>query len=300
MPKNFHLLVNQIREDYEECLKKNILIQKKDKNDFEKRIKLLRNEKTTIVILKNKNSILFSFENESNFSSISNSNLLNISILNSLNNSFLYDSYSNLSKSTCEDSKLYQNDSNLILTERIENKFNSARVDYCLKQKIYDIPLTYELMNFNHPPKYKINENYYSFVYPNKPITYVITISGFLFNDKVKENSIDNKTSDSIYNSILGLYFCGKNIELKIDNKSIFKKCSPNEFICKKCMEINKNIYNLKKHYFINILGRVSKINKGSYHCFGHFMVNNQIKECITKFCCNGCYQLNLYSNYFQ
>ena len=300
MPRKFCIKVNQIREEYEECLKNNIFFESIGKNDFEKRLISLKIEKTTICILSNKNPNLFFMEIESNFPSISNLNLLNNTILNSLNNNSFSNSNSNLSKSTYIDSKLYQDNSNLILTEIIENKFNSARVDYCLRHKIYDIPLTHEIMNFNHPLKYKINEKYYAFVYPNEQITYLLTISGFLLNGKEIKNPVDNKINDYKYNSILGLYFCGENIELKIDNEIIFKRCSPNDFICKKCMEINKNIYSLKNHYLINIIGRISRINKGRYHCFGHFMINNQIKECITKFCCKGCYQLNLYSKYFQ
>ena len=300
MKRIFNIMVNQIREEYEENLKNNSLNKKIDKNDFEKRILLLKMEKTTTCILPNKNSILFPKENENNFSLISNYNLLNDSISYSFSFNSLSDSYSNLSKSTYINSKLYQNNSNLSLEEIKEKTFNAARVNYCLKNKIYDISLTPEFLNFNHPPKYKINENYYAFVYPNEPTTYLITISGFLFNDKIFKNFIDDKTIDSKYNSKLGLYFSGNNIELKLENEIIFKKCSPNEFICKKCIQINKNIYNLNKNYYINIYGRVSKINKGRYHCFGHFMINDQIKECITNFCCKGCMQLNLYSEYFS
>ena len=42
----------------------------------------------------------------------------------------------------------------------------------------------------------------------------------------------------------------------------IKKKCFPNQFMCRKCMNINKKFYNLKNNYFINIIGRASKINK--------------------------------------
>ena len=64
-------------------------------------------------------------------------------------------------------------------------------------------------------------------------------------------------------------------------------------------MEINKKHYNIKKSYLINIYGRVAKINKGGYHCFGHFLLGNQIEQCISKFSCNGCKVLDLYSKYF-
>ena len=99
-------------------------------------------------------------------------------------------------------------------------------------------------------------------------------------------------------NNSLGLYFCGK--EIKIENE--IKKCAPNEFICKECMEINKKKYNLNGKYLININGRVAKINKGSYHCFGHFLYGNngnQIEDCISKFSCNACKLLDNYCNYY-
>ena len=62
---------------------------------------------------------------------------------------------------------------------------------------------------------------------------------------------------------------------------------------------INKQKYNLKKKYLININGRISKINKGSYHCFGNFLIGNQIEQCITKFSCNACKNLNINSEYY-
>ena len=68
-------------------------------------------------------------------------------------------------------------------------------------------------------------------------------------------------------------------------------------------MEINKKKYNLKDKYLININGRVAKINKGSYHCFGHFLCGyneNQIEDCISKFSCKACKLLDEYSNYYQ
>lgn len=298
MPKKFKIkiMITQIREYNEKCLE-NI-----DKNDDKKRLSLLIQEKTTIYYSYEKNNILISIKNgiEGSISYFANSNSLNNSYLNLLNNySILYD-YSILSGSTCTDSKIYQSNSNLILLEEIENKFNSARVDYCLRYKLYDIPLTQEYLNFNHPPKYIINEEYFSYVYPNEQITYLISISGFLFKGNNINNLIDNKSIESKYFPKLGLFFCGNNIEFKINNKEQIKKCEPNEFICKKCLELNKNIYKLEKHYLINILGRVAKINKGSYHCFGHFMVNNELVECITRFTCKGCKLLNIYSKYYQ
>ena len=89
-----------------------------------------------------------------------------------------------------------------------------------------------------------------------------------------------------------------KNIEN--ENKKDIKICSPNIFICRDCQEINKQLYNIKSKYLINIYGRITKLNKGSFHCFGHFLVGNQIEDCINKFSCKACEMINLYSNYFQ
>ena len=65
-------------------------------------------------------------------------------------------------------------------------------------------------------------------------------------------------------------------------------------------MKNNKEIYNIKKNYLININGRVAKINKGKYHCFGHFLVGNQIEDCISKFTCKACKLLQIYSEYYN
>ena len=97
----------------------------------------------------------------------------------------------------------------------------------------------------------------------------------------------------------LGLYFCGKKVEINLENEKQLKKCCPNEFICKSCMDINKKKYNLGDKFLINIKGRVSKINKGNYHCFGKFFCRNQIEDCISKFSCEACRILDLYSKYY-
>ena len=110
-------------------------------------------------------------------------------------------------------------------------------------------------------------------------------------------DKIDSEYKESKFNQILGLFFCGKNIKL---NENTIKKCAPNEFICKNCIEINKKIYNLKDNYLINIYGRISKKNKGVYHCFGNFLENGKIKECITSYVCKGCSFLNSFSSYYN
>ena len=64
-------------------------------------------------------------------------------------------------------------------------------------------------------------------------------------------------------------------------------------------MEKNKKMYNIQSKYLININGRVAKMNKGKYHCFGHFSVGNQIEDCISKFSCKACKNLDTLSNYY-
>ena len=61
----------------------------------------------------------------------------------------------------------------------------------------------------------------------------------------------------------------------------------------------NKKLYNIKNKYLININGRVGKINKGSFHYFGHYLMGNQIKQYISKFSCKSSKLLDLYSKYF-
>ena len=179
------------------------------------------------------------------------------------------------------------------LTERQDKKFNSLRANFYEKHKLNDIPLISET-NLLYPEKYKINEKDFGFLYPNELKTYCITKSGFISNDN-KNNNWEHK---GYYYHKLGLYFCGKEIN---NGKTIEKRrCKPNDFMCKNCMEINKEKYNIKKKYLININGRVAKLNKGSYHCFGHFLCGNQIEDCITKFTCKACKILNnLTKNYY-
>ena len=63
-------------------------------------------------------------------------------------------------------------------------------------------------------------------------------------------------------------------------------------------MKYNKEINNIKDHYLININTRVSKISKGKYHCFGHFLNKKQIEDYINKFISSTCKLLQIYSDY--
>ena len=289
MATKFPIDISQIRT-YNNSKIENQIKEKKNNNDnsYIIRIKILKLGKTTISHNKDE-------KKEETYENIDNSiySLIN----NAFNNSSFNNSYSNyhnssdMSESTTYDSKSHIYFRNLILENINEKKFNSIRASFCIKYKFYDIPLAHEVNDFNYPPKYTINEKYFAFVYPNEILTYCITISGILYNDKINMDRSNNCT--------FGLYFCGEDIKIKIEDKIQIKKCLPHQFICKNCMQKNINKYNIKKKYIINLYGRVAKINKGSFHCFGHFLCGNQIEECITNFTCKACKLLDICSNYF-
>ena len=220
---------------------------------------------------------------------------------------FSYDdikqSYLNLSN--YYNNNFVENTNNSILNNdtKIEEKtFNSVKTTFYGKNKLYDIMLFLKEPDkiVKTAEKYRINEQF-SYTYPNDLITYYITESGFLFEHKKEYGLInDIKNNDSFINE-LGLHFCGNLINYENnEGKKESKKCCPNEFICKDCMKLNKEEYFIKKDYLININGRVAKINKGKYHCFGHFFVGKQIEDCINKFSCEACNILDSISNYYK
>ena len=143
-------------------------------------------------------------------------------------------SFSNESNtnSTYDNSKslgICQNTENILTKKRL----NSLRANFYLKNKLYDITLNPYL---DFPEKYKINEEYFIFAYQNEIITYGFTHSGFVAKENIKNNTILMNIDDSKYYFKLGLYFCGKEIEIKIGNEKKKQNCRPNEFMCKKCM----------------------------------------------------------------
>ena len=294
MKKLYNLNIFKIKKEF------NIRIDEKiqEHNDsnlnyFQTRKLMLEiDESTTILLVKHSN--LTMVEN-----SITEDNIYLSNYNYNYSNSILNINQS-LTESTFCHTKI--NEDNSIIQDMHELKFNSLRADFCLKYNLYDIPLALEICNYNHPPKYKITDELFAFLYPNEPITYCITITGFIMNNKILNlvsKNLEAKDGQANFNFILGLYFCGKKEQIKIGNQIESKICKPNEFICKQCMDLNKQKYNLKKKYLININGRISKINKGSYHCFGNFLIGNQIEQCITKFSCNACKNLNINSEYY-
>lgn len=283
--QKFKIDINNIREEFNRYLD-NKLKEEFGGNTFEKRIKILKFDKSTL----NDNN-----ENQSGRN-------LDLTSLNTTNYPYyLFNNYGLSSfslESTKDNSENNNNSSSSITQDLLDKKFNIARINFCMKYKLYDIPLTSELKNFNHPVKYHINDDYFSYVYSEELITYCITVSGFIFKNNMLNNSqIKTEYKGSKFNQVLGLYFCEKKIKL---NENVTKKCAPNEFICKDCIKLNKEIYNLKDQYLINILGRIAKKNRGAYHCFGHFLVNDKIEECLTSYTCNACSFLSSYYNYYQ
>ena len=176
------------------------------------------------------------------------------------------------------------------------NFFNKVRANFYMKYKFYDVPLYQNGFITRIPEKYFINEQLFGFLYPDNYNTYCITKSGYLVSNNVINELDDKEINITKFDNSRGLYFCEK--EIKIKNET--KICAPNKFICKECMEINKKKYNIKDNYLININGRVAKINKRSYHCFGHFLYKTQIEDCISKFSCKACKLLDIYSSYYK
>lgn len=283
--KKKKLCINKVREEFDKYID-NRLKEEICGNEYEKKCKILKSENTTkYKILNNNNG------NQSG----NNLNNLDLSFLNA---GYLYHKINISSEPTDSHSKINENSSSYISHDLLQINFNLARIKFCLMHKLYDVPLTTEYENFNHPIKYQINNTYYSYVYSNELITYCITSSGFIFKSSMLNNTkINSEYKGSKFNQVLGLYMCGKEIKL---NENLTKKCAPNEFICKDCIKLNREIYNLKDNYLINVYGRIAKKNKGSYHCFGHFLVDDKIEECISSYTCNACSFLNSFCNYYH
>ena len=261
---------------------------KKYNGDYNKRITILQEEKT--ITNKVNNKILGETNNQ-------------LTAFLSLINSYSISIHCNLSNtdSTCDETKSCTIN-NFLYSFRLiinEKKLNPARANFSLKNKLNDITYTQKKYEINQPPKYKINDKCFTFIYPNITITHCFALSELMKSKDLNfANLVVNESAvnDSTYNKQLGLFFCG--MEIVVGNE-IKKLCSPNQFMCRKCMDINKKLYYLKKHYLINIIGRASKINKGGFHCFGKYLVNDQIEDCISNFTCEGCKLLNLYSKYY-
>lgn len=282
----FDLDIDKMKKREEKFLNENIdNLNDNYHNNYEKRERTLKNNKTTTINLKNKDIEL----NQESENSNNNLNISNTNSFISLNE-------------TKEDTKaeISENTSSNQIEQNEEKTFNSTKEKYYEKKKLYDLILGEEIdenKNILIPDKYKIDKSF-AFLYPNDINTNYITKSAFL-GDKNSINKLsENDVNNCIYYYYIGQYFCDKEIQLEKENQK--KRCRPNEFMCKSCMDLNKKKYNLKNNYLINIKGRVAKVNKGSYHCFGKFLCGNQIEDCISKFSCEACKMLDLYSSYYQ
>ena len=193
--------------------------------------------------------------------------------------------YSKIVKADGENSEQSTMSSSILVKPDDEKK------KYWIKYKLYDV-----VKNDNesqYPYICKIDEDKRFYFYDNKLVTYNYA-QNVLFGEKYSIN--EDILKDETYNESLGLFFCGKKIEL---NQKEVKRCCPNEIMCKECMNKNKNRYNLNNQYAININGRAARINNGKFHCFGHFSIGKQIENCVNKFSCEACLLLNKYKSYY-
>ena len=140
------------------------------------------------------------------------------------------------------------------------------------------------------------DKEYKAFIYENDLNTYYFTVSQNLAKFYKIETVTPEKKEEVDKES--GLYFCGKKIE------QFNKICKANEMMCKDCMKKNKEIYHLvgQKHILININGRISSnsFSDSKFRCYGKFIVNKEIKNCIpNEFRCKACQELYKQKEYY-
>jgi len=299
--------LNEIEEDLIEAVK-TIKIEFSEENSGERKENKKNNNNNNmeecVFIYEDKDKDEFdSINNE--ISKYSNENQLNNNNNITNNNNLIYsDNFSDnesFNKDTKNNSSIENNEEikeEIKEEKKEEKRFNITRANFYIKNGLYDLILYQQESNIIIPEKYKIDDKLSGFLYPDDYNTFYFTKCRKLGEEKIINDLDNEETKFTKFNNSLGLYFCGK--EIKIENE--IKKCAPNEFICKECMEVNKKKYNIKNDCLININGRVAKINEGSYHCFGHFLCGskgNQIEDCISLFSCKACKMLNLYSKYY-
>jgi hypothetical protein len=197
-----------------------------------------------------------------------------------------------------DDSDSYYEDTSTYYSSYSFLEQSDEKKNYWIKYNLYDNITDYNNKNIKLPRLVQLDEEKYCYIYLNKLETYYYTKSAFLGSNKsINDDKYD--LNECKLNESLGLFFCGKNIEYNNKNKI----CSPNNMICRKCMEKNRKRYNLKNNYLININGRVAKKIKDEdkeFHCFGHFLIGKiQIENCLDKFCCEACKLLGKYENYY-
>ena len=296
--QKFNIDVEEIRKEYEKKIKEKIENNKLSINDkkisnIEKRILALKSEKTTT----NKIDLNIK-EHEYEESKEEGGEMINSITESSISDKPTADTLPKIKENSFEFNPIFDNQDEInpnfnTFNNKVIKTFNQAREEYYFKHKLYDNLLNHK--DALKPEKYKIGHNKYLYAYPNSTKTYCITLS-----EKLNENNDikaqNDLSQDKNYYKSLGLCFCGKFIaELKMT-------CVPNQFMCKECMKINKLQYNLSQDYLINMNGRVAKIKKGSYHCYGLFVGEKEsdLQNCSAKFTCKSCDLLNLYSQYYS
>ena len=304
--KELKIDIYKINKEYEESIKKKYnKIKDKNISDFEKILLILKSEKTTTIhrgennlnINKNESNIIISEQNYEHevrkemgtINSINKSSIADMTTADTLSQ-VKEDSFENSNSTFIQE----KTNPNFISFNNKESKiFNPTRNNYLLKNKLYDNLLKHH--NTLRPENYKLGHDKCIYAYPNNTNTYCITISE-RFNKNKEAKAQKDLIQDKNYYESFGLCFCGKFIE------ELKMKCAPNQFMCKECMEINKEKYNLSEKYLINMNGRVARNQKGSYHCYGLFVVkkDSEFEICGVKFSCESCNLLNNYSKYYS
>jgi hypothetical protein len=304
----FYLNIKEIIKEYNKFIEKKYnKIKDKNISDFDKRRLVLISDKTT-TNNRGENE-LNNNENESNIiiseQKDEHEERKEMDTINSINNSSIADkpTADTLSQAKEDSFDIFnltfiqeKTNPNCISFYNEESKtFNAPRNNYLLKNKLYDYLLKRPNNTLFLPEKYRLGHDQYIYAYPNNTNTYSITISE-RFNKNKEAKAQKDLIQDKNYNKSLGLCFCGKFIE------ELKMKCAPNQFMCKECMEINKEKYNLSEKYLINMNGRVARNQKGNYQCCGLFVVKNDsdFVICGAKFTCESCNLLNKYSKYYS
>ena len=302
----YNINTSEIRKENENKIEEKCnKIKDKNLSDFEKRELVLKSEKTAINhrgenklnINENESNIIISEQNDEHekrkeietINSINKSSIADIPTADTISQ-VKEDSFE-ISNSTFIQEKTNPNFISFIVKE--SKTFNPSRNNFLLKNKLYDNLL--KRNNTLQPERYKLGHDQYIYAYPNDTNTYCITISERLNKNKEAKAKKDLIQDKNYYKS-LGLCFCGKFIE------ELKMKCSPNQFMCKECMKINKEKYNLSEKYLINMSGRVARNQKGNYHCYGLFVVkkDSDFEICGVKFTCESCNLLNIYTKYYS
>ena len=154
--KRFFVDIYTINKQYSKLIKEKV---KKYNGEYNIIIMILQQDKTTTNKIINK-FLEKTFNQETDSLSLINSN--NISI---------YCNTSDLD-STCDETKsykIYNYPDDFSYSFRLiinEQKLNSARATFCLKNKLNDRTYTQKMNEVTQPPKSKINNECFTFIYP--------------------------------------------------------------------------------------------------------------------------------------